>query len=129
SRNRSLSEIAGPGLHSALIAASAREARSSLGAATPTKSPSRTTTTSGIALAAERSTEASVARYVGDRSTLPCHMPGSRMSEAFGGPPVTNERPSTFASEWPAKVHLSAGVVGASSDTDFVSLRPWVNFP
>ena len=65
----------------------------------------------------------------GGRSTLPCHMPGSRMSEVYWCPPVTNERPSTFAAEWPATVHLSAGVVGASSDTVFVSLRPWVSLP
>ena len=62
------------------------------------------------------STEASVAPYEGGRSTLPCHMPGSRMSEAYWCSPVTNDRPSTFATEWPATVHSSAGVVGASSD-------------
>ena len=74
-RTRSLAEIGGPGFHSALIAASARAACCSLGAATPTKSPSRTTTTSGMALAALGSIEASVAPIVGGRSTLPNHMP------------------------------------------------------
>ena len=50
SSNNVLPEIGGPGFHSALIAASARTACDSLGAATPTKSPSCTTTTSGMRL-------------------------------------------------------------------------------
>ena len=127
--NRSLPEIGGPGFHSALSAASAFVARDSLGAATPTKSPSRTTITSSIALAALASSAVSFAPNDGGRSTLPCHMPGRRTSEAYLCSPVTNERPSTFDTDWPATVQLSAGVVGAWLETVFVSFLPWVSLP
>ena len=43
--------------------------------------------------------------------------------------PVTNARPSTFAAECPAISQRTGGVVGVSSATTSVSLRPWVNVP
>ena len=80
----SRSETAGPAarVHSGRSAAMAREATCSLGATTPTKSPSRTTFTSGRASARDVSSDASRAPKAGARSTLPRSMPGRSTSDA-----------------------------------------------
>ena len=81
------------------MASTARAAWSWLGAATPTKSPSLTTTTRSIASALLVSTETKVASKEDGRSTFPYNMSGSLTSEAKRCRPVTKARPSTFAAE------------------------------
>src|SRR5208283_3217773 len=66
--------------HSARSAFSAARVVRKSGDATPTKSPSRTTVTPGIAAAVERSTLRSLAPYWGAKSTRPCNMPAGGVS-------------------------------------------------
>ena len=82
-----------------------------------------------MASALRVSMEASVAWKAEGRSTFPYSMPGRFMSEAYWCLPVTNARPSTFGTGWPAIFHWSAGVVGASSLTAFISFAPLVSCP
>src|SRR5207253_9005660 len=96
--------------HLARIAARACSARCSLGAATPTNEPSRTTVTPAIASAGLRSTDTSEAPSVAGRSTLPKSIPGRLISGEYLCLPVTIARPSTLATEVPATFHCPGGV-------------------
>ena len=78
----SLLEGCGGTLHSALISETARSAVQASAAATPTKSPSRTTVTPGFS-AGRVSTETSLALNPAGRSTLPCSIPGRLRSEVY----------------------------------------------
>ena len=127
--NRSFDEICGVVCHSALISATASAAAWSVGATTPTKSPSRTTLTPGLASAAFVSAETSFALNAGGRSTLPKSIPGRRTSEAYWCEPVTIARPSTFGTDVPETVHLSAGVVRTPAAITFISFWPFVSSP
>src|SRR4029453_13650476 len=100
-----LDDLVVEGDHSALIFASACSASYTVGAGTPTKSPSRMATTPGINSAALRSAETSLASCAGGRSTLPCSMPGKFMSEEYLCWPVTMARPSIFGVEVPRTFH------------------------
>ncbi len=80
--NSSSLDTCGVVFHSAWIASSALSAACWVGAATPTKSPSRATTTPGIAAASVVFTLTSFALKPAGRSTRPKSMPGRLMSEA-----------------------------------------------
>src|SRR5213593_5411 len=65
SENSVFADAPGPGVHSALMAAAAAAAAAGVGAATPRKLPSRTTTVPGIDSAAPVVALASVEPYAG----------------------------------------------------------------
>ncbi len=85
---------AGAAFHEAVRAAasSACVARNEDGAAKPTNGPSRTATTSFMAVTAERSSDSRVAPYEGPRRTLPYSIPGRTTSEGNRCAPVTRSR-------------------------------------
>ena len=117
------------GFHSARRASIACSATCSVGAVTPTKSPSRTTATPGIASASRASSEAKVAPKESGRSTFPRNVPGVPTSGVYLCFPVTKSRPSTLETGVPAIFHSETGVVAGSSATVVTSFRPLVNAP
>src|SRR5579884_4255930 len=99
------------------MADSALAASCSFVAATPTKSPSCTTVTPGMALAAEVSTLVNLAPKAGGRSTAPYSRPGRLWSEAYRCLPVTISRALTLGTLVPATCHFSGGVMQPLSPT------------
>src|SRR6185437_707899 len=117
------------GAHVARSAPNALAAVGTEGAVTPTKSPSRVTTTPGIAWAALASSDASVAPIEGARRIFAYSMSGTRMSDVYWWRPVTRSRPPTCGAEVPATVQCALGVSATASLTVAVMVRPAVSSP
>src|SRR5262245_44893999 len=116
-----LVEVLLDGVHCALILAIACCASCDVGAATPMNSPSCTTTTPGSASASFTLSETSFPSSVAGRSTLPCSMPGSEMSDENLCWPVTMDRDVALGVDVPKTFHFSVGVSGTEPLTSLVS--------
>src|SRR5207248_7059553 len=81
SENSVFADAPGPGVHSALTAAAASAAAAGVGAATPRKLPSRTTTVPGIASAALVVALERVEPYAGGRTIRACSIWSRAISE------------------------------------------------
>src|SRR5262245_41026978 len=124
-----LDDVLLDGVHCALILAIACCAACVVGAATPMNSPSCTTTTPGRDSASLTFSETSFASKAGGRSTLPCSMPGSEMSDENLCWPVTMDRAVALGVEVPRTFHLSVGVSGTEPLTSLASFWPIVSSP
>ncbi len=92
-----------------------------VGAATPMKSPSRTTTTPSMASAGARSIDSSFAAKDGGRRTLPRSAPSGAMSEGYLCAAVTRSRKPGRSAGRP-RIFQSATAVTATSEDRLVEL-------